>query len=138
MSKQEMRRRLAALSFSEKVKILEKLRDRSLAFSIVSVFLVPGPNDPTSNEERQKLEGETQRYLSLHLKGGSPNSSRSVLNALLTAWLAGRGRKVRFELTVDGPVRGKEVSTVEELNNLIGQGRTPTALLQALGAASSL
>jgi len=33
MSKQEMRKQLAALSFSEKVKILEKLRDRSLAFA---------------------------------------------------------------------------------------------------------
>ena len=29
--KQEMRKRLAALSFSGKIKILEKLRDRSLA-----------------------------------------------------------------------------------------------------------
>jgi len=28
-----MRKRLAALSFSEKIKILEKLRDRSLAFA---------------------------------------------------------------------------------------------------------
>jgi hypothetical protein len=33
MSKKEMRKRLASLSFSEKVKILEKLRDRSLAFA---------------------------------------------------------------------------------------------------------
>ena len=33
MSNQEMRKRLAALSFSEKVKILEKLRDRSLALA---------------------------------------------------------------------------------------------------------
>jgi hypothetical protein len=33
MSKQEMRKRLAALSFSEKLKILEKLRDRSLALA---------------------------------------------------------------------------------------------------------
>jgi hypothetical protein len=33
MSKQEMRKRLAALSFSEKVRILEKLRDRSLALA---------------------------------------------------------------------------------------------------------
>ena len=31
--KQEMRKRLAALSFSEKIKILEKLRDRSLAIA---------------------------------------------------------------------------------------------------------
>jgi len=29
MSKQEMRKELAALSFTEKVKILERLRDRS-------------------------------------------------------------------------------------------------------------
>ena len=33
MGKQEMRKQLAALSFSEKVKILEKLRARSLAFA---------------------------------------------------------------------------------------------------------
>lgn len=33
MSKQEMRQELAALSFSQKVDILEKLRDRSLAFA---------------------------------------------------------------------------------------------------------
>jgi hypothetical protein len=33
MGKEEMRKQLAKLSFSEKVKILEKLRDRSLAFA---------------------------------------------------------------------------------------------------------
>jgi hypothetical protein len=33
MGKREMRNRLAALSFSEKVKILERLRDRSLALA---------------------------------------------------------------------------------------------------------
>ena len=33
MSKKEMRNRLASLSFSEKVKILEKLRDRSIALA---------------------------------------------------------------------------------------------------------
>jgi hypothetical protein len=33
MGKDEMRKELAALSFSEKIKILEKLRDRSLAFA---------------------------------------------------------------------------------------------------------
>ena len=31
MSKEHMRKRLASLSFSEKIEILEKLRDRSLA-----------------------------------------------------------------------------------------------------------
>ena len=33
MSKPEMRKRLASLSFSEKIKILEKLRDRAIAAS---------------------------------------------------------------------------------------------------------
>ena len=33
MSKKEMRKQLAELDFSEKVKILEKLRDRSLALA---------------------------------------------------------------------------------------------------------
>jgi len=33
MSKKEMRKRLATLSFSEKIKILERLRDRSLALA---------------------------------------------------------------------------------------------------------
>jgi hypothetical protein len=33
MSKPEMRKRLASLSFSEKIKILEKLRDRSAALA---------------------------------------------------------------------------------------------------------
>ena len=33
MSKQELRTRLAALSFTEKVKILEKLRDRDEAIA---------------------------------------------------------------------------------------------------------
>ena len=33
MGKPELRKELASLSFSEKVKILERLRDRSLAFA---------------------------------------------------------------------------------------------------------
>jgi hypothetical protein len=33
MSKPELRKQLAALSFSEKIKILEKLRDRSRAIA---------------------------------------------------------------------------------------------------------
>ena len=33
MNKNETRRKLASLSFSEKIKILEKLRDRSLALA---------------------------------------------------------------------------------------------------------
>ena len=39
MGNPEMRRQLASLSFSEKVEILEKLRDRSLAFAAA------GPRD---------------------------------------------------------------------------------------------
>jgi hypothetical protein len=87
MSKPKMRARLASLSFSDKIEILEKLRDRSLAFATVKVFLVVCPNDPNPDQEkmRQNLEPEAQKYLSLHLKGGAPNASRSALHALLTA-----------------------------------------------------
>lgn len=46
MSKQEMRRRLAALSFSEKVKILEKLRDRSVALGRSGFRRKVGKEDP--------------------------------------------------------------------------------------------
>jgi len=33
MSKEETRKRLASLSFTEKIKLLQKLRDRSLAIA---------------------------------------------------------------------------------------------------------
>jgi hypothetical protein len=39
-SKKDMRKQLAALSFTEKIKILEKLRDRSLAIAAAG----PRPN----------------------------------------------------------------------------------------------
>jgi hypothetical protein len=42
MGKKEMRKELAALSFSEKIKILEKLRDRSLAFAASGLRLRRG------------------------------------------------------------------------------------------------
>jgi len=42
MSKEEMRKRLAPLSFSEKIKILEKLRDRSLALAASGLRQKPG------------------------------------------------------------------------------------------------
>jgi hypothetical protein len=50
MSKQEMRKRLAALSFSEKVKILEKLRDRSLALAASGLRKVDRTTDKTAKE----------------------------------------------------------------------------------------
>jgi len=39
--KQEMRKKLAALSFAEKVKILEKLRDRELAIAAAGLRKKP-------------------------------------------------------------------------------------------------
>ena len=50
MSKQEMRKRLASLSFSEKVQILEKLRDRSLAFA------ASGPRKKRAGVDRKKAD----------------------------------------------------------------------------------
>jgi hypothetical protein len=52
MSKQEMRKRLASLSFSDKVKILEKLRDRSLAFA------AGGPRTKILGGDRKKVDKE--------------------------------------------------------------------------------
>jgi hypothetical protein len=141
MSKPKMRARLSSLSFSDKIKILEKLRDRSSAFALVKVFLVARPDDPNSDDQekmRQKLEPDAQKYLSAHLKGGAPNASRAVLYVLLQHWLLGRGRRVRFELEVDGRIKAKDVTLVEELNALIGQGRTPAELLQAIGSCAAV
>src|SRR5258708_3527134 len=120
MSKREMSKRLAGLSFSEKIKILEKLRDRSLALAMVRVSLGGGANDPTPDRDRERLQHEVQKYLSAHLKSTAPNASRSALCALLSAWLVGRGRRVRFEFDVDGKAKSKEVTAVEELDGLIG------------------
>jgi len=49
MSKQEMRKELAALSFTEKVKILEKLRDRS------EVLAASGLRGKVGNPHRQQM-----------------------------------------------------------------------------------
>jgi hypothetical protein len=134
MGKPEMRNRLAALNFSEKIEILEKLRDRSLAFAVVRVFLDWGPRDPTPAQERQKLQRDVQECISSFLKGGAPNASRVFLYAVLRAWLEGHRGKVRFEFDVDGQSRRKEVITVEELTDLIGRDQTPQTFLCTIGA----
>lgn len=41
LGKQRMRKRLAALSFSEKIKILEKLRDREKAIAAAGLRRTP-------------------------------------------------------------------------------------------------
>jgi hypothetical protein len=46
-TKDEMRKRLAALSFSEKIKILEKLRDRSLTLA------ASGPRRATLHDRKR-------------------------------------------------------------------------------------
>lgn len=53
MSKSEMRKRLAALNFSEKIKILEKLRERSLAIADSRAKLT---SDKLKAERRQDSE----------------------------------------------------------------------------------
>ena len=135
-----MHARLASLSFSEKIAILEKLRDRSLSFAVVKVSLVGSPNDPKADETermRRKLEPEAQKYLSSHLKESAPNASRSALHALLKHWLDGhRGRKVRFELEAGEKVKVKEITSIEELNTLIGPGQTSATLLRAVGTCT--
>jgi hypothetical protein len=51
MSKPEMRKKLAGLSFSAKIKILEKLRQRSLA--IAASGLRSSKADRNTKQERQ-------------------------------------------------------------------------------------
>lgn len=57
MGKKEMRKRLAALSFSKKVKILEKLRDRSLAFAEARRKLKPSKDDLGTVSGPDKRQG---------------------------------------------------------------------------------
>lgn len=139
MSKREARQRLAALTFSEKVEILEKLRDRSLELAVVQVSLVSkaGVFGPDQETKRKQVESDVQKYLSAYLKGGAPNASGSVLNALLTAWLQGYGH-VRFEINIDGTLRGIDVISMDELSTLIGPGQTPVTFLQGLGQRASV
>lgn len=47
MNKKDHRKELAALSFSEKIKILEKLRDRSIAIAAAGLRL--RANEPNRN-----------------------------------------------------------------------------------------
>jgi len=50
MSKPEMRKQLAALSFSEKIRILEKLRDRSRAIAAARAKLRGCEADASKSE----------------------------------------------------------------------------------------
>ncbi|PYV59804.1 MAG: hypothetical protein DMG98_05055 [Acidobacteria bacterium] len=52
MSKRELRKRLAALSFSDKVKILEKLRDRSLVLAASGLRRRPAKEPQRQSETR--------------------------------------------------------------------------------------
>lgn len=57
MSKEHMRKRLASLSFSEKIKILEKLRDRSPAIA------ASGLRRKKSKSSRQSVTGRLMLLL---------------------------------------------------------------------------
>jgi len=103
---------------------------------LVRLSLIAGVNDPSADHEilRQKLEPQAQKWLDSYLKAQEPNSSRSILRTLLaTGWLLVPGRKVCFELEVDGVVKSTEVTNVNELDELIGDHTTPSTFLQALG-----
>jgi hypothetical protein len=134
MSKQDMRKELASLSFTEKIGILEKLRDRSLALSLVRLYFVVGPRTLSRDEEeaRQKREAQAQRYLNSYLKSEVFDGPRSVLHAILRHWVESRG-KVRLEIKVDGELRSREIASPAELDGLLGEHQTPSDLLRAIG-----
>lgn len=100
----------------------------------MSLFLVAGPDDPNPDQEklRQKLEPETQKYMESFFRAEVPNPYRWLPSLLEIGWFGGRGRKARLEIEVDGKVSCKEVVSVKELNDLIGPGKTPQTLLEAM------
>ena len=62
-SKREMRRRLAVLPFSEKVKLLEKLRDRSLA-------IASSPLRRSHQPGQRNTRNETAGWRNGHVRAG--------------------------------------------------------------------
>ena len=54
MSKPKLRARMASLSFSDKIKILEKLRDRDKAIVASGLRRKPGPGDPETPKDISK------------------------------------------------------------------------------------
>lgn len=97
MGKQEMRKQLAALSFSEKVKILEKLRDRSLAFAEAR---------RKRKESMGTLEGTSNGAGGL---GHDANSHRSLIEFDAKACEQCPANKVRGLNKVLGKVEGKTI-----------------------------
>jgi hypothetical protein len=88
-------------------------------------------------ESRRQLEPQAQKNLDAFSENQDrPNSARSVLRTILAAWLLGRGRKVRVQFELDGEIKSIEVTNVKELDDLIGDGKTPQTFLQALGNAA--
>jgi hypothetical protein len=55
-----MRTRLAALTFTEKIKILERLRDRSLAFAASGMRRNTARNPAKSEGDKQRLRKEEE------------------------------------------------------------------------------
>lgn len=102
---------------------------------LVHVSLVGALNDPNQNQEnlRLKLEPVAQKSLDAYFTAEEPSSSRSLLNTQLAAgWLVVDGRKVRFEAELDGATLCKEAANLKELDELIGDGKTPGSLLRFL------
>jgi len=54
MSKPKLQARLAALSFSEKIKILEKLRDREKAIEAAGMRRQPSIQSAVAEKKRQR------------------------------------------------------------------------------------
>jgi hypothetical protein len=101
----------------------------------VRLSLITGPNDSDPNQDKLRLEPEVQKGLdSYHGSFSKGKPFPTVILALLTAWFeGGRGRKVRFEigppLTGVGEVKRIEAANEEELNALIGDGKTLSTFL---------
>jgi hypothetical protein len=107
--------------------------------SPVRLFLVAGSNDtrPSNQEWRTNLEPLLQRWLDPFALGEVPNCS--IFRALAKAgWPFGDGRKMRLEIGAQligaSEVKFIELSSDEELNELVGDNRTLSDFLGAFGS----
>ena len=108
-----------------------------MKFEPVRLFLMNGVSDNMSWSQGSRwspLEKGFQDLLSDYL-AGSRNSS--LLCELFRAWLPQVGRpEVRFEHVVDGRITTIIAKSADEIDRLIGDGKTAADLLRVFGAVA--
>ena len=74
MSKEQLRQRLTNLSFTEKIRIMERLRDRSLAFAAVGLRASEKPESLLLNRKRGRSDAQPRSGEIRKAPGVSPGN----------------------------------------------------------------